>query len=102
MTCRDIVSPVLLFFLATWKLMLVVVAVLQLQGVECQRLQVTCEDIISTVLTPNTASTTQELMTCDVPASDVLQQYKWEWDEIAPDNAIERMLPNITDATCEF
>ena len=64
-----------------------------------------CSKPASNLLTPSTAATDPEPMICIVPPNiDVLPQdtYRWEWDEIAPDGSVERLLPNTSDTVCEY
>ena len=58
------------------------------------------------MLTPTTAASGPLVLTCMVPQMIaepfVDETIRWEWEEIAPDNTVERILPNVTGATCEF
>ena len=73
-------------------------------SVECQG-TVSCRGTLSTVLTPNTDANVPLTMSCSVPVEHTLESefaYMWEWDDLAPDNTVERTLPNVTEAMCEF
>ena len=93
---------VLFFHVALLRLLLAMLAAfpnVNSQEPICER------ELESTVLHPTTDATEPLVMTCVVPAANVLgagDDFIWKWDDLAPDHSVAMQLPNTTGATCEF